>query len=518
MESFVGNLFNYVSFGLNNKIMSSGLILLCVAIYTVVLFGVTYLTSRGASNETYFIGNRSSRWYLVAYGMIGASLSGVTFMSVPGDVGKSNFGYFQTVLGYFFGYFIIAYILLPLYYRMNLTSIYTYLEKRLGIHAYKTGAFFFLLSRILGAGCRMFIVVLVLQKFVFDSFDVPFIVTAAIFIALILGYTFKGGVKTIVWTDAFQTTFMLFSLVLSVILISNVLSFDFAGLFKHISESSYATVINDDWKSGSFFPKAFFGGIFIAVTMSGMDQEMMQKNISCKTVGEAQKNMITFSFVMVLVNLLFLTLGVLLWDFAMANPQMAAALNDKTLLTDELFPTIALNHLGIVSALFFIIGLISAAFPSADGALTALTASFCIDFLGFNNSSNQKTEAEKVRIRKITHITFSVLLLGVLMILKAVNGPAIISLILFLATITYGPLLGLFAFGILTKRTVNGWAVVLACILPPVICFCLRTYAKNDVTGTFLGGYQFGNELLLLNGLFTFLGLFLISKKKSITN
>jgi Na+/proline symporter len=495
--------------------MSAGLILLCVALYTLVLFGVTFITSRGATNNTYFIGNRSSRWYLVAYGMIGASLSGVTFMSVPGDVGKTQFGYFQTVMGYFVGYFIIAYVLLPLYYRLNLTSIYSYLEKRLGIHAYKSGAFFFLLSRILGAGCRMFIVVLILQKFVFDEFGIPFIATAAIFIALILGYTFKGGVKTIVWTDAFQTTFMLLSLVLSVYLISTEMHLDFGGLFKHIAESPYSKIIDHDWKSAGFFPKAFFGGMFIAVTMTGMDQEMMQKNISCKTVGESQKNMITFSAVMLIVNLIFLSLGVLLWNHAMANPQLATALTNKSLITDELFPTIALHHLGTVSALFFIIGLISAAFPSADGALTALTSSFCIDFLGFNEPAKTRTEEQKVRIRKITHICFAVLLLFVLMVLKAINGPAIISLILFLAAITYGPLLGLFSFGILTKRTVRGWGVVIACIIPPVICFFLRTIAKNDVDGTFLGGYKFGNELLIINGALVFLGLLLISKKQT---
>ncbi|MDQ3110023.1 MAG: sodium:solute symporter [Bacteroidota bacterium] len=493
--------------------MQAGTILLCVAIYTLVLFGVTWLTSRGASNETYFVGNRSSRWYLVAYGMIGASLSGVTFMSVPGDVGKSDFAYFQTVLGYFVGYFIVAYILLPLYYRMKLTSIYTYLETRLGIHAYKTGAFFFLLSRILGAGCRMFIVVLVLQKFVFDAFGVPFGITAAIFILLILGYTFKGGVKTIVWTDAFQTTFMLLSLVLTVVLISREMNFGFGDLFTHIADSPYSQIVNTDWKSGAFFPKAFFGGMFIAVTMTGMDQEMMQKNISCKTIGEAKKNMISFSFIMVVVNLIFLALGVLLWTHAQADPEMALGLQNKSLITDELFPTIALNHLGTVSALFFIIGLISAAFPSADGALTALTASFCIDFLGFNKLTGTRSEAEKVRLRKIVHIGFAVLLLGVLLVLKVINAPTIIMVILFLASITYGPLLGLFAFGIFTKRTVKGWGVVIACVIPPVICYVLRTIAKSDTSGTFLGGYQFGNELLIINGLLTFTGLFLISKK-----
>ncbi len=496
--------------------MTAGLILICITVYTIVLFGVTWLTSRGATNETYFVGNRSSHWYLVAYGMIGASLSGVTFMSVPGDVGNSQFGYFETVLGYFVGYFIIAYVLLPLYYKMNLTSIYTYLEKRFGIHAYKTGAFFFLLSRILGAACRMFIVVIVLQKFVFNEFGIPFVATAAIFIALILGYTFKGGVKTIVWTDTLQTSFMLLSLVLSVILISREMHFDFSGLMHHISESPYSRIVNRDWKSGDFFPKAFFGGMFIAVTMTGMDQEMMQKNISCRSVGDAQKNMVTFSVVMVFVNLLFLSLGVLIWNHAMANPELATAITNKKILTDELFPTIALHQLGTVSALFFIIGLISAAFPSADGALTALTASFCIDFLGFNDASNTRTEAEKMRLRKMIHVGFAILLLVALLVLKTVNDPTIIKLILFLATITYGPLLGLFAFGILTKRSASGWGVVIVCIIPPVICFFLRMMAKNDMSGTFLGGYKFGNELLILNGLLTFIGLLAISKKKKL--
>lgn len=505
--------------------MTAGLILVCITVYTLVLFGVTWLTSRGATNETYFVGNRSSHWYLVAYGMIGASLSGVTFMSVPGDVGKSQFGYFQTVLGYFVGYFIIAYVLLPLYYKMNLTSIYTYLEKRFGVHAYKTGAFFFLLSRILGAACRMFIVVLVLQKFVFDAFHIPFIATAAIFIALILGYTFKGGVKTIVWTDTLQTSFMLLSLVLSVILISREMHFDFGGLFKHIAESPNATIVNHDWKSAAYFPKAFFGGMFIAVTMTGMDQEMMQKNISCKSIGEAQKNMITFSVVMVLVNLLFLSLGVLIWNHAAANPELTAALTNKTVTSDELFPTIALSQLGTVSALFFIIGLISAAFPSADGALTALTASFCIDFLGFNHAANKKSESEKTRIRKYVHVGFAVLLLGALLVLKTVNDAAIIQLILFLATITYGPLLGLFAFGILTKRSAKGWGVIVVSLIPPIICFIVRMLTKDDsllchffreltnsVGGEpFFGGYKFGNELLILNGLLTFIGLLIIS-------
>jgi Na+/proline symporter len=508
--------------------MTAGLILICITLYTIMLFGVTWFTSRGATNESYFVGNRSSRWYLVAYGMIGASLSGVTFMSVPGDVGNSQFGYFQTVLGYFVGYFVIAYVLLPLYYKMNLTSIYTYLEKRFGIHAYRTGAFYFLLSRVLGAACRMFIVVFVLQKFVFDDFHIPFIVTAAIFILLILGYTFKGGVKTIVWTDTLQTTFMLLSLVLSVVLIAKEMHFDFSGLFKHIKESANSTIINHDWKSGGYFPKAFFGGVFIAVTMTGMDQEMMQKNISCRSIGDAQKNMITFSVILVFVNLLFLALGILIWDYANSHPDVISLIHNGKLRSDQLFANVALYHLGTVSALFFIIGLISAAFPSADGALTALTASFCIDFLGFNDPEKKRSEEERVRLRKTIHIGFAIVLLIVLVILNFANDLAIIDLILFLATITYGPLLGLFAFGILTKRSVKGWGVPLVCLFPPLICFILRMLTKEEslvclffrwMTSSqngppIFGGYKFGNELLILNGVLTFIGLLTISKKE----
>lgn len=485
--------------------MTPGLILLCVGIYTLMLFALTWWTSRGASNESYFVGDRSSSWYLVAYGMIGASLSGVTFMSVPGNVDKVNFFYFQVVLGYFFGYLVIAKILLPLYYRMQLTSIYTYLERRLGKHAYKSGALFFLISRVFGAACRMFIVVLVLQKFIFEAWNVPFWATSGIFVLLILAYTYKGGVKTIIWTDTLQTTFMLLSLVLSVILISNALGID--SLITHITTSENSQIFNWDWKAGYFFPKAFLGGIFISITMTGMDQEMMQKNISVKTLGSSQKNMITFSFVMVVVNLIFLALGVLIWDYAAATPELTQAMQAGTLRGDELFPTIALGHLGTLCGLFFIIGLISAAYPSADGALTALTASFCIDFLGFNDPAKNWTEERRTKIRKYVHIGFAVLLFITLLILKAVNDRAIIDLILFLATITYGPLLGLFAFGIMMKgRSVSGWPVVLVCLLGPAISFFLAD-------APFFGDYKFGNELLIVNGAIVFIGLWLISKR-----
>lgn len=506
--------------------MTPGLILTFVAVYTLLLFGVTWLTSRGATNESYFVGDRSSRWYLVAYGMIGASLSGVTFMSVPGNVNGTHFWYFQVVLGYLLGYFVIAYVLLPLYYRMNLTSIYSYLDKRFGFHAYRTGAFFFLVSRVLGAACRMFIVVLVLQKFVFEAWGIPFAVTSFIFILLILAYTFKGGVKTIIWTDTLQTTFMLLSLILSVILIGRELHIPgVAKLIGHISESANSEIFNFDWKSGAYFPKAFLGGMFISITMTGMDQEMMQKNISCRNLGESQKNMIWFSFVMVFVTLLFLGLGVLVWDYVGTHPEIATMLKKGTMVTDEVFPGIALGKLGTVSAICFIIGLISAAYPSADGALTALTASFCIDFLGFDQPEKNWTEERRTKVRKLVHIGFSALLFIVLLVLKAVNNKAIIDLILFLASITYGPLLGLFTFGILMKkRTVHGWPVVLVCLLAPAICFLLNFIAGHDaslkhepgaIVFSIFNGYRFGNELLIINGLLTFCGLWLISRKQT---
>lgn len=507
--------------------MTPALIFTCVALYSLVLFGITWLTSRNADNESYFVGNRSSRWYLVAYGMIGASLSGVTFMSVPGGVGKINFAYFQIVLGYWLGYVVIAYVLLPLYYRMKLTSIYTYLDHRFGQHAYRTGAAFFILSRTLGAACRMYIVVFVLQKFVFDAWGIPFGVTAAVFILLILAYTFKGGVKTIVWTDTLQTTFMLLSLVLSVILIAREAHFGAGQAVHEIVSSPRSSIFVWDWKSPLFFPKAFIGGMCITIAMTGLDQEMMQKNISCRTLGDSRKNMLSFSVVMVLANLLFLVLGVLLWQHADARPELLQALKDKKMITDELFPTIALQQLGTVSAIFFIIGLISAAYPSADGALTALTASICIDFLGFDKTEKGWTDARRTRVRKIVHLSFAALLLLVMMILYFVNDRAIIDQILFLASITYGPLLGLFFFGLLTKRPAAGWGVIVVCLLAPAICFGLDFIASHDAAvfaalpkppppGTSIfhvfGGYRFGSELLLINGALTFIGLSIVSR------
>jgi Na+/proline symporter len=467
-----------------------------------MLFGITYLTTRKTDNASYFVGNRSSRWYIVAYGMIGASLSGVTFLSVPGDVGKGSFSYFQMIMGYMLGYVFIAYILLPLYYRLNLTSIYSFLRQRLGNYSYKTGAFFFILSRVIGASFRLYIVVNVLQLFVFNAWGIPFWVTTLAFILLILAYTFKGGVKTIVWTDSLQTTFMLLSLVLSVLLICKDLHLDAGGLVRTIKESPLSEIFVWDWHSKNFFPKQFFGGMFIAIAMTGLDQEMMQKNISCRTVGESKKNMLSFSAVLLVVNFIFLCLGILLYQYVQAK---GLTIPQRT--SDDLFPTIALKYLGSFSALFFIIGLISAAYPSADGALTALTASFCIDFLGFEQKLTW-TEERKTRIRMMVHFSFAALLLGVIVVFRMINNEAVVRQLFRVANYTYGPLLGLFMFGISSGRAIRDkWAPVV-CMVAPMTCYLIDTNSK-----TWMGGYSFGNELLILNGLLTFAGLWIISRR-----
>jgi len=484
--------------------LTPALILTVVLIYTILLFGITFYTSRNADNQSYFVGNRASPWYVVAYGMIGASLSGVTFMSVPGDVGTGNFSYFQMVLGYLLGYGVIAFVLLPVYYRMNLTSIYTYLKERLGISTYKTGAFFFILSRVVGASFRLYIVVYVLQLFIFQAWGVPFWLTVLIFILLILAYTFKGGVKTIVWTDSLQTTFMLLSLFLSVYLISDQLNWSFSEVISQITKSSYSDIFVWDWHAGTFFPKHFFGGMFIAIAMTGLDQEMMQKNISCRNVGESQKNMVTFSIILVFVNLVFLSLGALLYLYIQKE---GIVIPERT--TDDLFPSIALNNLGTLSAICFIIGLISAAYPSADGALTALTASVCIDFLGFEEG--KYSEEQKTRIRKRVHVIFGFVLLAVIVIFHAINNQAVIRQIFKAANYTYGPLLGLFAFGILTKRNVLDKMVPVVGILSPIICYVLDVNSKE-----WFNGYKFGNELIIVNGCITFLGLLLLSRNKKV--
>lgn len=475
--------------------------------YSALLFVVTWWSARGANNESYYVGNRSSKWYLVAYGMIGASLSGVTFISVPGAVGTSQFGYLQVVLGYLIGYMVIAYVLLPVYYRLNLTSIYSYLQQRFGNASYKTGAFFFIISRVVGAAFRMYIVVNALQVFVFDNMGVPFIVTTSVFMILILLYTYQGGVKTIVYTDTLQTTFMLLSVVLSIVFIMQELNLGVADVFHKISESSYSKTFFSDWHTKSFFPKQFFGGMFIAIAMTGLDQEMMQKNISCKTLGDAQKNVLTFSGILLIVNIMFLVLGALLYIYASeTNVPLLVDASGKVV-TDNVFPNIALHHFGSVSAVFFIIGLISAAYPSADGALTALTSVFCLDFLGLKNDET-KTEQQKTIIRQRVHIAFASILLLVIILFKVINNDAVINNLFTWAGYTYGPLLGLYAFGLFTKKQLKDKFVPIICIVSPIICIVLNDYSKE-----LFNGYKFGFEMIIFNGLFTFIGLALISKK-----
>ena len=497
--------------------MSPTLLFSFVIGYFVVLLLVAWWTSRKSDNESFFIGNRNSNWMLVAFGMIGTSLSGVTFVSVPGGVGGGSFFYFQVVLGYLLGYAVIAFVLIPLYYRMNLTSIYTYLEKRFGMNAHKAGAFFFILSRTVGATARLYLVISVLQTFIFNELGIPFVVTSLVILGLILLYTFEGGVKTIIYTDTLQTTGMLVGLVVCIIVIINALGTDFGGAWTMMTEKGYNNIFNWDVKAGSYFWKHIIGGMFIAIAMTGLDQEMMQKNISVKTLWDSQKNIITFSSILIVVNFLFLVLGGVLYLYANAN-------NIKVP-PDDLFPTIALSKafsgaIGII----FVIALISALFPSVDGAITSLTSCFCIDILGI-----QKTNADekaKKRTRLKVHLSFAVVFFLLVLIFKWMNDKLIIDFILKFAGVTYGPLLGLFAFGILTKRKLNEKLIWTVCIIAPILALCVDMLSNpawyeaklhmklglDSLSKAIFNGYKIGNELILINGIFTFTGLWMISK------
>ncbi len=480
--------------------MSPLFIFSCFLGYTLLLFVITWITSRKSNNETFFIGNKASPWYVVAYGMIGASLSGVTFMSVPGWVGSTQWTYLMVVFGYLFGYIVIATILLPLYYRLNLTSIYTYLEQRFGFWSHKTGAFFFILSRTIGASLRMFLVVNVLQIFIFDAWGIPFGVSVCIFIALIILYTFKGGIRTIVWTDTLQTTFMLASVILTVFLIGKELQFSFQQMLDRVTDMGLTRVISTDWHDRQFFIKQFFSGMFITIVMTGLDQEMMQKNLSCRTLRESQKNMFSFSFVLVLVNLIFLFLGAILFLYtAQTGMDMPAR-------SDDLFPVISLRQLGPMAGLVFMIGLISAAYPSADGALTSLTTSFSIDFLGMNKRTDI-TEKQKIRIRYMVHLGFALVLLLMIILFRAINDQAVIDKLFTIAGYTYGPLLGLFSFGLFTGYKVKDRYVPLVAVISPLLCYFISQHSEF-----LLGGYKFGFELLIVNGLITFAGLWFIKR------
>jgi len=498
--------------------MSPALLFTFVIGYFLLLLGVAWYTSRNSNNDSFFIGNRNSNWMLVAFGMIGTSLSGVTFVSVPGGVGSGNFYYFQVVLGYLLGYFVIAFVLIPLYYRMNLTSIYTYLEKRFGINAHKAGAFFFILSRVFGATARLYLVISVLQTFIFNDLGIHFILTALVILALILLYTFEGGVKTIIYTDTLQTTGMLVGLVVCTIVIIKTLGTDFGGAWTMMTEKGYTNIFNWDVKSGSFALKHILGGMFIAIAMTGLDQEMMQKNISVKTLRDSQKNIMTFSLVIMLVNFLFLVLGGVLYLYASTQ-------NIKVP-PDDLFPTIALSKafsgsIGII----FIIALISALFPSVDGAITSLTSCYCIDILGLKKSD--ATEKAKKRTRLKVHFSFAIVFFIMVLIFRWMNDKLIIDFILKFAGVTYGPLLGLFAFGILTNRKLNEKLIWAVCIVAPLLVLILDMLSNpawyeaklhmklglDSLSATTFRGYKIGNELILINGIITFIGLWFISRK-----
>ena len=475
--------------------MNANIILLIFIIYFLVLLFISNLTSKKSTFTDFFNANRSSPWYLVAFGMIGTSLSGVTFISVPGEVGSSNFSYFQVVLGYLVGYYVIAKVLLPLYYKHNLISIYTYLEDRFGFYSYKAGAFFFLLSRTIGASFRLFLVAGVLQIAIFNQLGLPYFFSVLLTILLIWIYTFKGGIKTIVWTDALQTLFMLSAVIITIVIITDKMNISLYESFHMVKNSSYSNIFYFDWRAGNDFFKQFISGAFIAIVMTGLDQDMMQKNLTCRNLGDAQKNIFWFCVILVIANLLFLFLGALLYLYSESvNFQLPTS-------TDDLYPLLALNELGFLTSIIFILGIIAAAYSSADSALTSLTTSFCIDFLDIQKRNNKR------RTRLLVHIGFSILLFIVILIFNEINDESVINSIFKAAGYTYGPLLGLFSFGIFTKYKIKDKLVFLVCLISPLISYLVNIFSED-----ILFGYKFGFEILLLNGLLTFVGLFLIKK------
>lgn len=518
--------------------MNSGTILLLfVFVYFIGLLVISYFTSRNSDNQSFFIGNKKSKWWLVAFGMIGTSLSGVTFISVPGTVGKmtgseyifGGFEYYMMVIGFFIGYFIVAAVLLPLYYKMNLTSIYTYLGRRFNVEAHKIGSVFFIVSRAIGATARLYLVVNVLQIFLLEGLGVPFWVTASVLLLMVLLYTFEGGVKTIVITDTLQTSFMIISLIACIVYILSNLNLSFGEAYTILEQKNYTHFINFDPNSKTFFLKTILGGIFITIAMTGLDQEMMQKNISVDNLQNSKKNMLTFAGTLLFVNLAFLFLGGLLYLFALQNgaeySQITnmvdgkevvsnifgfkdAAGNIKNVMGDDLFPSLSLQgHFPMIISVIFIIGLISALFPSADGALTAVTSSYCVDLLNLNEDKS-KTEKEKKRLRMKVHLIFTVVFFILIMVFKAMNDKSIVYLIMEIAGYTYGPLLGLFAFGIFTKFKISKkYSILTVTLLAPVLTYIINMLVTNYTD------YRIGVELIILNGLLTFIGLWLVKNK-----
>ena len=476
--------------------------------YFLILLIISHLTSKNATNDTFFTGNHQSPWFVVAFGMIGATLSGVTFISIPGEVGAlisdaepqyKAFSYFQLVLGYLLGYFVIANVLMPMYYKLSLVSIYTYLDQRFGIKTYKTGSLFFLLSQSMGASLRLFLVAGVLQIAFFNAYEIPFVVTVTITILLIWVYTFRGGIKTIVWTDTLQTFFMLLAVGISIYVVSKNLDLSFSGLVSAIDDHPYSKIFVWDWKSSKFFLKQFFSGAFIAIVMTGLDQNMMQKNLTCKNIGEAKKNMYWFSFILVPANFLFLSLGLLLYMYA---AKLGIAIPDRS---DDLYPILALNHFSPFVGIVFLLGIIAAAFSSADSALTSLTTAFCVDFLNLEKLPEQKRKQKRFMV----HIGFSILIFLIIVIFRIINNDSVITAVFTVAGYTYGPLLGLFTFGLFTKWQIKDSLVPYVAITAPVF-----TYLASYYSSTIIPGYNMGFEVLILNGLLTFIGLMLIRKKE----
>ena len=483
------------------------LILIVFVAYTLLILLVAHLSSRKSNNNAFFTGNRKSPWFVVAYGMIGASLSGVTFMSVPGGVYSGQFTYFGIVLGYIIGYAVIAFILLPLYYKLNLTSIYSYLEIKFGKSSEKTGALLFIISRLIGSAIRMYLVVFVLYEFVFKAWGIPFWIPAVIFILLILVYTFKGGIKAVVWTDTLQTTFLLLAAVMTVIIILKTLNISFGELMSVSTERGYTKLFETDWSHSKFFVKQILSGAFITITMTGLDQDMMQKNLTCKSLKDAQKNVLTSSIFFVLVHILFMSLGAALIYYVQEVGLQLPVNESGVVVNDKIFPTVAFS-LNKITAIVFMLGLVAAGYSSADGTLTALTTTFCFDFLHFDKNDTI-TEEQKIKYRKFIHIGFAFLYLLVIIMFRPFHNESLIDKIFEIAGYTYGPLLGLYSFGLFVKnRKPNDKFVPIIAIASPVISYLLNLYSQD-----LFWGYQFGFEILIVNGLLTFTALLFISKK-----
>lgn len=478
--------------------MNPFLVIGIILSYFSLLIVVSLLTSRKADTQTFFTGNRKSPWYIVAFGMVGTTISGVTFISVPGEVGNSAFSYLQFIMGNIVGFWIVAGVLLPLYYRLNLVSIYTFLNQRMGEYSHKTGSFFFLVSKLIGAAFRLYLVAGVLQIAFFDAFNIPFAVTVVVTLALVWVYTQKGGIKTIIWTDSLQTLFLIIAVIFTIVSISKSLNWNFIEMTGNIVKSPRSQVFFWDWRSENNFFKQFFSGIFITIAIVGMDQDMMQKNLTCRNIQDAQKNMFVFSFLFFITVTLFLSLGAMLYSFA-ENQNISVPAS-----SDDLYPMLALKYLGLPVGVAFLLGITAAAYSSADSALTALTTSFSIDFLKIEKYDEMK----RTQIKRRTHLVFSALLVLIILLFRAVNDESIVVAVFKVAGYTYGPILGLFIFGLYFKRKVADRWVPAVAVLSPVVTFFISKYSA-----ILFNGYQFGFELLIVNGFITVLGLMLISKK-----